>query len=75
MVITGIWFSGRKSRSVNNSVQRSDLGLLVGMEASRPTYFWGLGGGAPQAKGKLHFARGFRLELDGYQTGNRLVLD
>jgi hypothetical protein len=27
MVITKKWFSGRKSRSVNNSLQRPDLGL------------------------------------------------
>ena len=54
MVITKKWFSGRKSRSVNNFVQRldfSNLGLLVGLEASRQTYLGGLGGGAPQEKG------------------------
>ena len=60
MVITKNWFSGRKSRSVNNFFQRPDfgnLGLLVGLEAARPTY-WGVWGAeTPQEKGKLHFAR------------------
>jgi hypothetical protein len=29
MGIIGFWISGRKSRSVNNSSQRSDFGLLA----------------------------------------------
>ena len=37
MVITRIWFSNRKSRRVTNSLQQTDLGMLVGLEASRPT--------------------------------------
>ncbi len=49
VVITKNWFSDRKSRSVNNSLQRPDLGLLVGLEASRPTY-WGVWGAEPPRK-------------------------
>ena len=52
MVITKIWVSNRKSRSVNNSFQRLDfgnLGLLIGLEASRPTY-WGVWGAEPPRK-------------------------
>ena len=29
MVITNIWFSGPKSRSVNNAFQQPDLGLYL----------------------------------------------
>ena len=50
--------SGRKSRSVNKYLPRPDfvdLGLLLGLEASRPTD-WGSGG-----KGKLNFALECRI--------------
>ena len=63
MVITKIWFSGRQSRSVNDSFQQpnfENLGLLVGLEASRPTYWRVWGAEPPQEKGKLHFAREYR---------------
>ena len=45
--------------------QRPDLGMLVDLEAStgRPTYRGGLGGGAPQEKGKLRFAREYMTNL------------
>ena len=52
MVITRIWFFGRQSRSVDYSFKRPDfgnLGLLVGLEASRPTY-WGVWGAEPPRK-------------------------
>ena len=52
MIITRIWFSDRKSRSVNNFFQWPDLanlGLMVGLEASRPTY-WGVWGLEPHRK-------------------------
>ena len=52
MVITKNWFSSRKSRSVNNFFQRpnfGNLGLLVSLEASRPTY-WGVWGAEPPRK-------------------------
>ena len=54
MHITKIWFSGGKSRSVNNFFQRPDfvnLGLLVGLEASRPTYRGVWGAEPPRKKG------------------------
>ena len=53
MVITTIWFSGPKSRSVNNSSQWPDfrhLALLVGLEASRPTC-WEVWAEPPRKKG------------------------
>ena len=37
MVVTRSGFSNRKSISLNNFLRRLDLGLLVGLEASRPT--------------------------------------
>ena len=52
MVITTIWLSNRKSRGVNNLLQRLDLGnleLLVGLEASRLTY-WGVWEAEPPRK-------------------------
>ena len=44
LVIAIIRVSGKTMRSVNTFFQRLDLGLLVGLEACRPTYWevWGL---------------------------------
>ena len=44
MVITKVWFSGPKSRSVNNSFQQPDLGYLhLGNPIMRPTYLDNVG--------------------------------
>ena len=54
MVITQVWFSGRQSRSVNDSFQQpnfENLGLLVGLEASRLMYWEILGTEPPTKKG------------------------
>jgi hypothetical protein len=62
MVITRIRYSAGKSINVDNFVQRlgsGDLGLLVGLEASRPTYW----------RGKLHFARECTVMKDFHHRG------
>jgi hypothetical protein len=52
VVTRKIWCSVRKSRSVSNSFQRPVWGLLVVLDACRPTY-WASG---PPGKGQLRFA-------------------
>ena len=49
VVTTKNWFSGRRSTNVNNYFQRPDLGVLVSLEASRPTD-WGFWGAEPPRK-------------------------
>ena len=51
MAIAKSLFSDRKSRSVNIFFQRSDLGALVGLKASGPTYWRVWGAESPRKKG------------------------
>ena len=67
MVITRICFSGRKSGHVKDVLQLPNLvnlGLLVGLEALRPTELGVCGVEPPQEQGKLYFARECGPDLD-----------